>query len=168
MDDIIRFVPDPPPATSATAQNTGRQTGYGLEAEIAWQASRRLRLSGNYAYQKSTDKAAHDDVGFAPTHLTYVRADWTFSPQWSLSGQALGVFDRKRAPGDGRPKVGDYLSCDLTLRGQRLFGDDWGVRLSVRNLFNSDVREPSASALIPNDLPMAGRNMFIEISKQFL
>ena len=167
MDDIIRFVPDPAPATGATAQNTGRQTGYGLEAEIAWQAARRLRLSGNYAYQKSTDKAAHDDVGFAPTHLTYARADWTFSPQWSLSGQAVGVFDRKRAPGDGRPKVGDYLSCDLTLRGQHVFGDDWGMRLSVRNLFNSDVREPSASALIPNDLPLAGRTMFIEISKQF-
>jgi len=44
MDDIIRFATDPAPATSATAQNTGRQTGYGLEAELAWQAARRLRL----------------------------------------------------------------------------------------------------------------------------
>jgi iron complex outermembrane receptor protein len=167
MDDIIRFATDPAPATSATAQNTGRQTGYGLEAELSWQASRRLRLSGNYAYQKSTDEAADDDVGFAPTHLAYVRADWTFTPQWGVSSQAVGVFDRKRAPGDTRSKVDDYVSFDLTLRGQRLFGDDWGMRLSARNLFNSDVREPSASALIPNDLPMAGRNVFLELSKAF-
>ncbi len=167
MDDIIRFAPDAAPATSATAQNTDKQTGYGLEAEIAWQAARRLRLSGNYAYQKSTDEAADDDVGFAPTHLAYARADWTFTPQWSLSSQAVGVFDRKRPPGDARSKVDDYVSFDLTLRGQRLFGDDWGVRLSARNLFNSDVREPSASALIPNDLPMAGRNVFLELSKAF-
>ena len=77
------------------------------------------------------------------------------------------MFDRKRAPGDARHKVDDYVSFDLTLRGQELFGDDWGMRLSARNLFNSDVREPSASALIPNDLPMAGRNAFVEISKSF-
>ena len=167
MDDIIRFAPDPAPLTTVTAQNTGKQTGYGLEAELSWQATRRLRLSGNYGYQKSTDKEAHDDVGFAPTHLAYARADWTFTPQWSVSSQAVGVFDRKRAPGDMRSKVDDYVSFDLTLRGQRLFGDDWGMRLSARNLFNSDVREPSSSTLIPNDLPMAGRNVFIELSKAF-
>jgi iron complex outermembrane receptor protein len=167
MNDIIRSVPDPAPLTSTTAQNTGKQDGYGLEAEISWQASRRLRLSGNYAYQKSTDKEADDDVGFAPTHLAYARADWVFTPQWSLSGQSNGVFDRKRAPGDSRPKIDDYVTFDLTLRGQHLLGDDWGMRLSARNLFNSDVREPSASALIPNDLPMAGRNVFVEISKSF-
>lgn len=167
MDKIIRFAPDPAPSTSTTAQNTGSQTGYGLEAELAWQAARRLRLSGNYAYQKSTDNTTHDDVGFAPTHLAYVRADWMLDSQWSVSGQATGVFDRKRPPGDARPKIDDYVSFDLTLRGQRLFGDDWGMRLSARNLFDADVREPSASALIPHDLPMAGRNVFLELSKAF-
>ena len=167
MDDIIRFAPDPAPATSSTAQNTGRQTGYGLEAELAWQASRRLRVSGNYAYQHSTDDAADDDVGFAPSHLAYLRTDWAMAPQWTLSGQATGVFDRKRAPGDLRQKIDDYVTVDLTVRGQELFNDGWGVRISARNLFNSDIREPSGSALIPNDLPMAGRNVFFEISKAF-
>lgn len=167
MDDIIRFAPDPAPAASTTAQNTGQQTGYGLEAELAWQAARRLRLSGNYAYQKSTDEEADQDVGFAPTHLAYLRADWMFTPQWSVSGQTTGVFDRKRPPGDTRPKIDDYVAFDITLRGQRLFGDDWGMRLSARNLFDADVREPSASSLIPNDLPMAGRNVFVELSKAF-
>lgn len=167
MDKIIRFANDPAPSTSATAQNTGSQTGYGLEAELSWQAAQRLRLSGNYAYQQSTDDTTDDDVGFAPTHLAYARADWMLSPQWSLSGQASGVFDRKRAPGDTRPKIDDYVSFDLTLRGQRLFGDDWGMRLSARNLFDADVREPSASAFVPDDLPMAGRNVFLELSKAF-
>jgi len=41
------------------------------------------------------------------------------------------------------------------------------MRLSARNLFDADVREPSASALIPDDLPMAGRNLFLELSKAF-
>ena len=166
MDDIIRFAAAGG-GTSVTAQNTGRQTGYGLEAELAWQAARRLRLSGNYAYQKSTDETADTDVGFAPTHLAYLRADWMFTPQWSVSGQTTGVFDRKRPPGDTRSKIDDYVAFDLTLRGQRLFGDDWGMRLSARNLFDADVREPSASSLIPNDLPMAGRNLFLELSKAF-
>jgi len=66
-----------------------------------------------------------------------------------------------------RQKIDDYVTVDLTVRGQELFNDGWGVRISARNLFNSDVREPSGSALIPNDLPMARRNGFFEISKAF-
>lgn len=167
MDDIIRFV-----ASSAgpTAQNTGRQTGHGIEAELAWQVLTSLRLSGNYAYQNSTDEDADNDVGLAPTHQVYLRADWSLDPHWHLSGQLKGIFGRKREPFDPRSRIDDYVTFDLTLRGDD-FRPGWGVALSARNLFNSDAREPSffsaPVALIPDDLPLAGRSVFVELSKRF-
>jgi len=166
MDDILRFVPDPLPATSATAQNTGEQTGYGLEWEIAWELSRELQLQANYAYQNSTDEVADDDVGFAPTHQLYGRADWQFRDHWNFNTQLNWVMGRKRSSVDLRPEVDDYLTVDLTLRGKQLM-DNWGVALSVRNLFNEGVREPSnESGLIPDDLPQAGRSFFVELQRE--
>jgi outer membrane receptor protein involved in Fe transport len=169
MDDIIRFVSGPGLA-GPTAQNTGRQTGYGVEAELSWQALRGLRVSGNYAYQHSTDEEADDDVGLAPTHQAYLRADWKVAPQWNLNGQVTGIFGRKREPLDSRREVDDYVTFDLTLRGDD-FTPGWGVAFSARNLFNADAREPSfvtmGGALIPHDLPLAGRNVYIELSRRF-
>lgn len=168
MDDIIRFVPEG--ASGPTAQNTGRQTGYGMEAELSWQAMARLRLSGNYAYQSSTDEDADDDVGLAPTHQVYLRADWMLQPGWNLNGQVNGIFGRKREPADMREKIDDYVTFDLTLRGDAL-PHGFGVAISGRNLFNADAREPSffgaPVASIPDDLPLAGRSVFVELSKSF-
>jgi iron complex outermembrane receptor protein len=49
--------------------------------------------------------------------------------------------------------------------------DQWEVAFSVRNLFDNDAREPSLwngkAALIPNDLPLAGRNFYGEIRFHF-
>ncbi|MCG2634773.1 MAG: TonB-dependent receptor, partial [Gammaproteobacteria bacterium] len=150
MADILRFVQDPLPATSATAQNTGEQTGYGLEWEVVWELARDLQLHANYAYQKSTDEAVDDDVGFAPTHQIYGRADWQFRENWNFDTQLNWVADRKRSNADPRSsEVDDFITVDLTLRGDDLI-DDWGLSLSVRNLFDEDVREPSnETGLIP-------------------
>ncbi len=45
------------------------------------------------------------------------------------------------------------------------------MTLSVRNLFNEDVRDPSPYAnpvpSVPNDFPMAGRNVVGELQYRF-
>ncbi|MDQ3775791.1 MAG: TonB-dependent receptor [Pseudomonadota bacterium] len=164
-DDIIRFVPDPG-ATSRTAQNSGQQTGTGLELEADWEPLDSLRLLGNYAYQESTDEATDRDAGNAPHHKLYVRSEWEFLPDWRVSPQFNCVIDRKRAPGDSRPHISDYSTVDVTIRRKRIV-DDWGVAFSVRNLFDSDAREPSPGAAIPKDLPLAGRSVYGEIRLEF-
>lgn len=158
---IIRFVPDP--AGTRTAQNSGDQTGYGLEFESTWDITDTLRLYANYAFQKSIDDTVDADVGFAPTHQVYARTDWRFLPKWNLDTQFNWVGDRKRNFGDPRPPVSDYTTLDLTLRGSDLF-HGLGVSLAVRNLFDTNAREPSLlPGLIPNDLPLSGRNYYFEL-----
>lgn len=166
-EDIIQFLPDPAPATTITAQNAGRQKGYGLEFAADWKATSDLRLRGNYAWQRSENHETHKDSGNAPHWQTYLRADWEFMPEWHLNGQFNWVGERARVEGDPRDPVDDFMTVDLTLR-RTAIKQHWEVAASVRNLFNEDVREPSQSAaFLPNDLPQAGRSMFGEIRYRF-
>ncbi len=168
-NDIIRFVADPG-ATTSTAQNTDEQTGVGLELEADWRLTQSLRLRGNYAYQKSTDEAADEDAGNTPHHQLYLRADWEFLPNWHFNSQLNWVIDRERAPGDSRPDIDDYSLVDVTIR-RKAIKDHWEVAFAVRNLFDTDAREPSPAGVpaapIPDDLPLAGRSFFGEIRYHF-
>lgn len=162
MTDIIRLTPNPVAATGKTYQNTGEQTGNGGEIEIIWDATKSLRITGNYAYQKNIDKATRHDAGYAPHHLIYTRADWRFTQGWQLDGQVNHVADRNRAVGDNRQQIPDYTTVDLTLR-THLPKQGWDFAASVRNLFDADVREPSqAGSGITYDLPMPGRTFWLQ------
>ncbi|MBD9363609.1 TonB-dependent receptor plug domain-containing protein [Methylomonas fluvii] len=166
--DIIRFVPDAN-ATTSTAQNTGVQQGYGTELEAEWQAADTLKIIGNYAYQRSRDQALDRDSGYAPHHQVYLRLNWEFLPDWQLSPQAKWIVGRDRSFGDTRKPVADYTWVDVTLRRQNL-AKHLEVAFSVRNLFDVSAREPSLAgnpAAIPNDLPLASRSFYGEISLHF-
>ncbi len=167
MNDIIRFVPDPAPATSATAQNSGSQTGRGLEAEFTWHATPAFTLRGNYAYQHSVDDRTNTDAGMAPEHQIYLRGDWRFLPGWSWDTQGNWVAGRRRTAGDNRPPVGPYLIVDTTLR-HRVGHTGLHLAASIRNLFDRRAKEPSpAPGLIPNDLPLPGRSFYVEARYDF-
>lgn len=158
MEDIIRFAP-------TTANNTGKQTGHGLEMEVNWKATDNLSIYGNYAYQSSEDKDTSSDAADAPQQQLYVRANYELTPIWSINSQLNHVRDRERAATDLRSKIDDYTVVDLTLRAKE-FAPGFEFALSARNLFDETVREPSeAPGAIPNDLPLAGRGLFIELRK---
>ncbi len=160
--DIIRFTP--------VAQNSGNQTGHGLELEFDWDAMRRLKIKGNYAYQKSEDEQTDTDAANAPQHQIYLQANIELSHYWSINTQLNHVMDRKRASGDMRSDIDDYTTIDLTLRGKKLaYG--LSVAVSIRNLTDDKVLEPSlydpltGTVAIPGDLPQAGRSVFAEVRK---
>lgn len=162
MRDIISAIPNPPPAPGTTYNNAGSQNGSGAELELVWDADRNLRISGNYSYQHSTDRLTRQDAGYAPHHRLYARADWRVAAGWMLSPQVNHVADRRRIAGDTRPPVPDYTTFDLALRSVNRGRSQWELAALIRNLFNADVREPSAPGTIPNDLPMAPRAFYLQ------
>lgn len=164
MDDVILVTPNPAPAPGATFNNSGRQHGDGMELETVWNTSHALRMTAHYAYQRSIDETTQADAGYMPHHQVYLRADWSIANDWLLSSQFNAVADRARQAGDPRPKVSDYTTVDFTLRTNKS-KHGWDFAASVHNLFDADVREPSQTpgALIPNDLPMAGRSIWAEV-----
>ena len=160
MKDIIRFAP-------TTANNTGEQTGHGLELDVNWKAAKNLSINGNYAYQSSEDKDSNSDAADSPQQQLYIRAHYSLTPIWSLNTQLNHVMDRQRAAGDLRSDIDDYTVVDLTIRATE-FSPGYEFAVSARNLFDEDVFEPSlAPGAIPNDLPLAGRGFFVELRKSF-
>ena len=157
MKDIIR-------SSGSSFVNSGQQVGRGLELDMTWNASRVVRISGNYAHQRSTDKITGQDAGNAPGDQLYARLDWRLSPKWLLNAQTNWVANRERLPGDTRPAVKDYTTTDLTLSTQRATAG-WDVAFTVKNLFNADAREPSPAGVpfvpLPNDLPLPRRTFYL-------
>jgi iron complex outermembrane receptor protein len=145
-----------------------------MEFEASWEASKTLKLSGNYSYQHSVDQATDEDAGNAPHHHVYVRADWRLVSGWSLHPQLNWISDRPRVAADTRDALKGYTTVDLTLRTESE-GRPWSVSLSVRNLFDADVREPSPYdrtpgqpfISLPYDFPQAGRTFYVQASYTF-
>jgi len=122
-------------------------------------------LMMNSAYQASLDQSSNQSAANAPNHQLYLQANWQFKPAWSVNSRLNLIMSRARAAADTRAEVADYTSVDASVRYRSLFSD-WESAVGVRNLFDMDRREPSA-AEIPNDLPLAGRNLFAELSYTF-
>lgn len=155
------------------AQNVGRRKGRGVELEVEYALLPALRLLTNASFQRSIDKNSGADVGEAPNQEAYGRSEWDFAPFWRLDTQVTWVGKQKRAVGDARPALDDYTVVDLTLRRKQLWSA-LSVALSVRNLLDEDVREPSPGPIapltvphFPYDLPMPGRSVYGELSYSF-
>ena len=168
--DAIKLVPVPG-ANHSIFTNVGKQNGQGFEFETRWKTSQRSSLLFNYAYQ-SAENNDGEEPGLSPGQQAYLRIDWLFAPHWFLDGQIHWVADRKRSPGDPRTSVDDYSTVDLSLRRKQQ-NAPWNFAIGVRNLFDSNAREPSpgptATGTInyPHDYPFAGRSYWAEIRYRF-
>lgn len=168
MHDIIRLV-------NFRYENTGHQSGTGLELEARWDAGASVQVSGNYSYQHATDDSTHGDAGNTPHHHLFARISWRFAQNWSAHAQLNQVGERSRVAGDPRPALAGYRTVDLTLRGNPSLLAGWTVSASVRNLFDADVREPSPYdqsvaqpfISIPGDFPQAGRTWMLQSTYRF-
>ncbi|MFG6431001.1 TonB-dependent receptor plug domain-containing protein [Roseateles sp. LYH14W] len=161
MKDIIRTTDTG--GGTARFNNIGARHGTGLELDAQWDATRKLRLSGNVALQRSIEDATGSDAGYAPRVLLNARADWSLANGWLLGVQANHVADRRRPAGDARAAIADDTTADLTLRTGRGKGR-WDFVVSVRNLFNAAAREPSMAPglALPHDIPLARRSLYVQ------
>ncbi|MBH9552814.1 TonB-dependent receptor plug domain-containing protein [Inhella gelatinilytica] len=160
MEDIIRTTANPTPGTGTTFNNTGDQTGRGLELEWRWQVQPGLSLGAQWAHQRARDESTGAAPGYAPARVMSVDVDWRPHSAWALALRLLHVADRARALGDARPPVADYTRADLSLRWVQ---PRYTLSLHCRNCGNADIREPSlAPGRIVNDLPQAPRSLSLE------
>ncbi len=159
-DKIIQQVANPVAGTGFTFQNAGKQTGRGLEFELNYEVNKKLHISGNYSYQKTIVTNTNSDAGNAPHHRLFGKAEWRFTEGWILTPQVNWVADRKRTLGDTRPAIRNYTSLDLSLRTTKFKNFD--LLVTVRNLSNADIREPTPPGGIPDDMPLARRSFFLQ------
>jgi iron complex outermembrane receptor protein len=161
QSNIIQLVAVPG-LDKAQYRNVGDHTILGVELEGRWQATERLQLYANYTVREPSDDEyqTYDQ----PNQDGYLRADFAFAPGWHWNLQNHWIGERERRPGDARAPLADYWLTDTTLRYST--ADRVAYALSVRNLFDSDAREPT-SASIPADLPLPERNYYAEVRFEF-
>ncbi|MDC1513746.1 TonB-dependent receptor [Porticoccaceae bacterium] len=166
--DIIQFVSDTNNSTR-TAQNSGEQSGYGMEFEATWQATDHFALTGNFAVQNSTDETQDVPAAKSPEKQLYLGANWILPKDWRINVRANWVMDRNRLSDDMRSDIDDYVLFDLSLR--KVISNAFEFALTVNNLFDEDAREPSPNSdpmpFIPNDLPLSGRALLGEVRYNF-
>jgi iron complex outermembrane receptor protein len=143
--------------------NIGSVHGSGMEVESVWDVSRKVRLTGNYSFQKSIDEASNTDAGYAPHHHLYLRGDSRVAGELLASVSVNWVAGRKRAASDTRADVPDYKTVDVSLRTEST-DKQWDFAAAIRNLFNARVLEPTLApgTALPDDLPMARRSFYIQ------
>jgi outer membrane receptor protein involved in Fe transport len=168
MDDIIRTVPNAIAGTGSTYANTGGQHGRGLELEAVWNPLRMLQLYASLALQRSFDSASGLDAGNAPQQQVKLRADWRIDSDTHLGAQLNRVGTRQRAPGDARKPLAGYTGVDVSLRSS-LDRGQWEWTATAHNLFNADIREPSAAPglAFPFDLPQAPRALGLQLMRKW-
>ncbi|MEK8015653.1 MAG: TonB-dependent receptor, partial [Candidatus Parabeggiatoa sp.] len=173
--DGIILAPDTREGASGilATKNAGLQKGQGLEFEIRWKMTKKSSLLANYAFTKTTDEKLQHDAGSYPQHSIYLRTDWLLYPKWYLNTQVNWIGEMQRAFGDPRAPLDDYTTVDLTLRRKDIRQGHWNFAASVRNLFNADVRSPSAGPdaigviTNPYDFPEARRSYWVELRYSF-
>ncbi len=153
----------------ATAQNTIDQKASGFELEARWQATRSIRFFGSSAFQNAENMDTGDNVADAPRKQLHLGANWRHTVQWSSQLDSYAIMQRPRnsalIPPDNRKPVDDYNWVNISIIGQQLI-NKISVKFTLRNLFNTDAREPGPPA-IPNDYPLEGRSAYIEVWSKF-
>ncbi len=151
------------------AQNAGSWRGKGLELETRWKINNRSSLLFNYSFVDVKESRSGEYLENIPRHHFYLRTDLLLKANWYLDTQLNWISTRTRNDDDEldlRSPLKGYKTIDFTIRYKDIRDDRWNFAFGIKNVFNSDAREPSRS-FIPYDLPLEGRNWFIETRYRF-
>lgn len=169
IEDFITFVPDEF-APTATAQNVGERTGYGLEAETGFELHSDVSFKASYSYVKAEDDLVNDDVGDYPNHQLKAELLWQLNPNWSLFVTSAVIGERERTHFDQRDALDGYTDVGFNLIYQNNTG--WLLSFSADNLLDEDIYEPSTGPSaeggdinLPGDLPQSGVQFNLKITK---
>ncbi len=162
--EIKDLIATDPENASLSVVNSKGQIGYGSEFEWDWQFYQNWSFRGNYAWQISRNLSLRRRVSGVPEHKLYSAVAWKFLPNWQLQTQLNWIGHRLSEVNDSR-KLEDYETIDVTLNGKNLFGF-LDATASVRNLFDSDGKEPAISAY-PDNIPIPGQSFYFELATHF-
>lgn len=145
----------------------------------------------NYSFHDARDSDTHRKAAHVARHTANIGLGFnmsaaedaehtnfqllrTFSDEFSLSFNVFLCGERLREPDDIRDPLSGYSLFDMTFRANNMFRSGWNAALSIKNLFDTEYRSPSPTlsaddmlTVIPDDVPNAGRSVFIELQYAF-
>jgi len=143
------------------AENIGEQKGLGGELWIKWKPENNITLDFNYS-SLATENKDGIDIADIPNKMAYLSVNWLINDDWHWNISGKWVADRKRAPTDTRPEIDDYYLVTSKIERRGLI-KNLSFALSFNNLFDEKAKEPS-NGVIPDDYPLAGRQVLLELT----
>lgn len=154
-------------AVGSSIGNIGEQKGLGVEFEVNYQPTEDVSIIADYAYRQTEVLSTGQEVADTPKNLLHAGINWNFMPKWTIDAEYFWIGDRKRAPSDTRDDVSDYSLVNLSLTNQ--INDDLILNMSVRNLFDKNIYDPSPSSGLGelDDFQLPTRYFFAELRYAF-
>ncbi len=164
IEDLIQFVPDG--SGAQVAQNTGEQTGQGVEFEWVWKPAEYVSLEGNLSLARAEDEDNNEVANF-PEEQLYLRANLLLTQGWQMVQELHFIGDRNRVESDPRDPLDDYTIVNLAINSVNKT-DKIKWSFGVKNLTDEDYAEPSpfaagipAGSFMPDDFPGSGRQFYV-------
>lgn len=143
---------------------------YGLELEYKGHISSIDQLYLNYSYVTGTshikDIAKSESLSNVAQHLAKGYYIYNLNTSLSISGIAYYVGSKDRVSTDVREKVDAYTSFDTALQYKNL-QNDYTLTFSIKNIFDADIRYPSAQNTYSQDYAQERRTFLISLKKEF-
>ena len=104
------------------------------------------------------------DQPLVPENTAYFGAFYDINDKLSIASINHWIAGRKRAAGDTRAEIDDYIISNLTAIYH--ISNKTKTKLMVKNIFDEEVFEPSTPA-VPEDFRMVSRSVWLEVESTF-
>ena len=151
--------------------NVGETDIYGLELEYKGYITSNDMFYFNYSYTdgEATNTGTNvktDYLASVAKHMAKAYYSYDITSELSASTVIKYVGEKKRSLTDIREPTNDYTKVDLTTRyDSEKYG--YSLMLSVKNVFDSDIRFSSPENTYDDDYQQEGRNFMITLKKEF-
>ena len=157
-------------ATDPKYKNVVDTDLYGFEVEYKGHISSSDTLYLNYANvtgsSKIKDVKESESLPNVAHHLAKGYYIYNCNNDLSLSSIVKYVSSKERTPGDTRKDVPAYTTLDTTL-SYKDPNYNYTLMLSIKNLFDANVKYPSPPNTYIEDYAQEGRNFLISVQKEF-
>jgi len=157
-------------ATDPVYKNMAKTDIYGIELEYKGHIFPNDELYANYTYLDGSytvdGASASNSLSNVAHHLAKGYYVYNFSSAVSLGTTLKYVGSKERMPTDLRPNVKAYTTLDTALNYKNTHYN-YSVNVSVKNIFDADIRYPSPQNTYVQDYTQERRTFLIALKKSF-
>lgn len=167
VDDII--MPSVTSAATSIFENAGESESKGLELEMKLRLPRGSYFAANYTCVNAKNKVTGDLLPDVPAHRGNLMANFRLSRYLNFYVNTFLQASTPRAKGDPRDDVPGYALVNTNLIVRNFLYDYKGLelRMSIFNLFDNKVVDPSPVNTMPSDFPTPGITFFVGLNYEF-
>nr|CRH07015.1 putative TonB-dependent receptor [Candidatus Magnetococcus massalia] len=160
-NDLIEFA-------NGTYDNSRDAISYGVEVEYNWQPTAKTSLHAGFTAMRLLDEEDHEPFALTTDLLGFLHLSHQLTPSLQLFGtlRATGPYHRSKT--DSRPELDPQLIFNTGGDWQLPKMQDLSLGWKVTNLFNSNLRTPTATAsAYSEDFPTHLRAIWLKLSYRF-